>query len=741
MRKLIKQTICETRHLQRINMETELLCTLGPASMNNRTIKRLEELNVVLFRINLSHTAVSDVANTIHFIQERSSVPICLDTEGAQVRTGDFSQNPITLTDNSFVKVCRDYVLGNLLQFNFYPLDIVDQIEVDDFISIDFNAVLAQVVEKKYEDITLRIINGGQVGRNKAVTVQRFISLPPLTEKDRSAVAIGCDLGVRHYALSFAGQADEVDLLRKLAGEDAVIISKIESRRGLTNLKEIAAASDALLLDRGDLSREVPIERIPAVQKLVTSQAKESGVKIYVATNLLESMVMAPYPTRAEVNDIYNTLLDGADGLVLAAETAIGKYPVQCANMIARLISEFSKEKSNKEKSFDTLPIQSELVDPHGGELVKRDANADDRANLKTLKTITVDTDLLSDCQLIATGVYSPLTGFMDRETLNSVLDENMLPEGIVWTMPIVMPVAKEIADSVSIGERVKLLSENGQEHVIMDLTDIFPFKLNTVAKKWFGTTSLDHPGVQRIAKRGDHFLAGPIKLLSKLPHACNQYEMTPHQCRLVFIHKGWRHVVGFHTRNVSHRVHEYIQLQALDTTHADGLFISPVLGRKKSGDFLSVPIMKSYQLLLESGVYPEGQVVLGSFSTYPRYCGPREAVFSALCRKNMGCDYFIIGRDHTGVGDFYDPEDNRRLFDAVGEIGITPVFFNAIGYDHNKGQYVPLDSSDEIESISATRFREAILKRELVPDWFVWRSIQEMLHSELRMGREIFQR
>ena len=707
--------------------------------MNERVIKRLEELNVSLLRINLSHTAVSEVADTIRYIQERSSVPICLDTEGAQVRTGDSLQSSIVLVEHSFVKVCRDYVIGNTSQFNLYPLNIVDQIEVDDFISIDFNEVLAQVVEKKYEDITLRIINGGQIGRNKAVTIQRPISLPPLTAKDRNAVSIGRELGVRHYALSFAGQADEVDQLRELAGSDSFIISKIESRRGLKNLKEIASVTDALLIDRGDLSREVPIERIPATQKFIMAQAKKSGVKIYVATNSLESMTIAPTPTRAEVNDIYNTLMDGANGLVLAAETAIGRYPVQCADMIIRLVREFNQEDSNKEIDFGTLPIQSQLVEPHGGQLIQREVNTDDRANLETLKSITVDDDLLGDCQMIATGVYSPLTGFMNRETLACVLDENKLPEGIVWTMPIVLPVTKQVANVVSIGERIKLVSENGQEHALLDLTDIYPYQLDSIAKKWFGTSSLDHPGVQRFAKGGGYFLSGSIKLISPLPHPHARYEMTPSQCRFVFTYKGWHHVVGFHTRNVSHRAHEYIQLQALEKTNADGLFVSPVLGGKKPGDFLPTPIMKSYQLLLESGVYPKGQVVLGSFSTYSRYCGPREAVFTALCRKNMGCDYFIIGRDHTGVGNFYEPSGNRRLFESVDEFGVTPVYFDAIGFDHNNRQYIPLNASNQLETISATRFREAILKGEMVPDWFVRKPVQDLLFSELSMGREIF--
>jgi ATP sulfurylase len=327
----------------------------------------------------------------------------------------------------------------------------------------------------------------------------------------------------------------------------------------------------------------------------------------------------------------------------------------------------------------------------------------------------------------------------MGQESLASVLNDNALPDGTAWTLPIVLPLPKQIAKNISIGERIKLASGAGQDHAILDVSEIYPANIDDLAKKWFGTTSDKHPGINRLKKLGDYFVAGSIKLISKIPYSFARYELTPQQCRFVFTHKGWRHVVGFHTRNIAHRAHEYIQLQALERTHADGLFINPVLGGKKDGDFLSEPIMKSYQLLLEGGFYPESRVVLGSFSTYSRYCGPREAVFTALCRKNMGCSFFVIGRDHTGVGDFYGLDDNRRLFDEVGDVGVSPVYFEAIGYDSNKNKYCAFDKAQNVESISATRFREALANKEPVPEWFIRQSIQDMLLSEIASGQEIF--
>src|SRR5262245_62148125 len=173
--------------------------------------------------------------------------------------------------------------------------------------------------------------------------MKKAIRLSSLTRKDIQAIKIGLKLGIQHIALSFAGRGEDVDQLRSLVGSNVELISKIEGLSGMEHLSEIAARSQAILIDRGDLGREVKIEALPFVQKAFTYQANNIGVPVYVATNLLESMVSHPQPTRAEVNDIINTLLDGADGLVLAAETAIGGYPVECVSMIDKLIRHFEQ--------------------------------------------------------------------------------------------------------------------------------------------------------------------------------------------------------------------------------------------------------------------------------------------------------------------------------------------------------------------------------------------------------------
>ena len=171
-------------------------------------------------------------------------------------------------------------------------------------------------------------------------------------------------------------------------------------------------------------------------------------------------------------------------------------------------------------------------------------------------------------------------------------------------------------------------------------------------ARRMAGTTSQQYPGVARLLSGDDWFVAGDVTLVEPLPNPHRHYcHAVPNA--LIFTRLGWSRVVAFHSRNPAHRGHESIQLEALERTGADGIYINPVVGPKKRGDFLPEPILLSYQTLLEFGYYPQGKVVLGSFYTYSRYAGPREAVFTALCRKNMGCSHFIMGRDHTGVGNF----------------------------------------------------------------------------------------
>lgn len=715
----------------------QFLCTLGPASLNQRTIQRLEQNGATLFRINLSHTKLTDLVRVIETIRGATQVPICLDTEGAQIRTGDFVDGSINLRDNAVVRIHFRRVPSDDKNFNLYPLGIARSLQLGDFVSIDFNSVLVQVIAKDNDCVSVRVLQGGLVGQNKAVTVERDIPMPPLTDKDVAALALGREMGLSHVALSFASRGQDVKEVRRLFGENAFVISKIESRSGLDNLEEIAAGSNALLIDRGDLSRQIPIEMLPRAQKNIIQRAKNAGCRVFVATNLLESMVSMPTPTRAEVNDIYNTLADGADGLVLAAETAIGKYPIQCASMVSKIIRGFQRDGLDS-GPFYPLDAVSLLVEPHGGRLVHREAELSDLSDLERLPRLVIPERELMDCEQFGYGTYSPLTGFMNREVLESVLDTNHLPSGEVWTLPILLQVNPDEAAKIAVGDRVALTNEKGVVHALLDVSDFYQYDLENLASRMFGTTSREHPGVARLFQRKNFFLGGDVTLVQPMESSIRHYLLTPAQTRFIFTRLGWSQVVGFHTRNPAHRGHEWIQLQALERTGVDGIYINPVIGPKKQGDFLAGPIMLSYQTLLEFGYYPKGKVVLGSFFTYSRYAGPREAVFTALCRKNMGCSHFIIGRDHTGVGDFYSRDANREMFEALGDIGIKPLFFDTVGYNSATDRY-EVDEGQPLSKISGTEVREILRSGNYLPNWFMRDLVQEALLEELKNGKPLF--
>ncbi len=718
-------------------MSKEILCTLGPASLEPRVIKRLEQSGATMFRINLSHAKLPDLQPMIEMIRQATDVPVCLDTEGAQIRTGEFVEGGITIRDNTIVRAHFRRVPTDDKNFSFYPPGIGSALRVGDFISIDFNSVLVQVIACETEFAEMRVLQGGPVGQNKAVTVQRAIPMPALTEKDKEALRVGLDLGLSHFALSFASRGADVDELRSLVGDSAIVISKIESRSGLENLEEIAVRSDALLIDRGDLSREIPLELLPQTQKSILERAKRIGRKVYVATNLLESMVTMPSPTRAEVNDIFNTLADGADGLVLAAETAIGRYPIRCASMVSKIIRGFEPNRSEW-GAYSPVQAVSLLAEPHGGRLVHREAAERDRHGMEKLPRLCVSEKTLMDCEQIACGTYSPLTGFMDRETLRSVLAEHRLPGGDVWTLPILLQVPSHALGKFGRGDRVALTSAQGRIHAFLDVSEIYSQDLTSLARDMYGTTSRDHPGVEALLGDGDSFVAGDVTLVEPLASPHRHYLLTPAQTRFVFTQLGWSLVVGFHGRNPPHRGHEWIQNEAMEQTGADGLYINPGIGPKKKGDFLPELILSSFQTLLEFGCYPRGKVVLGSFFTYSRYAGPREAVFTALCRKNMGCSHFIVGRDHAGVGSFYPADANRRLFESLGDLGVQPVFFDAVGYNPKAHRY-EVDRDHSLVMISGTEVRETLRAGKHLPDWFMRDIVQDILLRQIRSGAQVF--
>ena len=314
---------------------TKLFITLGPSTINKKFLSSISKKNIKLLRINLSHTNINDLPKIVSYIRKYSNIDICFDTEGAQIRTSQFKNNTRELIKNKKVFINKSNNKNN--NITLLPKNIFKKIKTRDKLSIDFNSVVVEIVKEYKLYFECKVIQSGMIGSNKSVALNRSISIPPFTEKDLKSFEIAKDLNIKNIALSFTSDSMDIVKLRSFFKNKIKITSKIESKKGLKNLKNILKEADNILIDRGDLSKEIPLHLIPEKQKEIILLANKYKTPVYVATNLLESMVTSREPTRAEVNDVYNTLIDGANGLVLAAETAIGKYPLECIQMILKI--------------------------------------------------------------------------------------------------------------------------------------------------------------------------------------------------------------------------------------------------------------------------------------------------------------------------------------------------------------------------------------------------------------------
>ncbi|MHA2053409.1 MAG: sulfate adenylyltransferase, partial [Candidatus Hodarchaeales archaeon] len=278
------------------------------------------------------------------------------------------------------------------------------------------------------------------------------------------------------------------------------------------------------------------------------------------------------------------------------------------------------------------------------------------------------------DIENIADGVFSPLEGFLGKDDLIFVLDQMRLTDDTPWTLPITLDVDLEISKRFEIGDDLLITFEN-KPLAVLHIEEKFDFEKKEIAEKVYGTVDPNHPGVKKTLELNDIFLSGKIDLINRPRSKFENYHLRPIETRLLFREKGWRTIVGFQTRNPPHMGHEYVQKTAL--AFVDGMFINPVIGRKKPGDFKDEVILKAYKELLKH-YYLHDRAVMSILQTEMRYAGPREAIFHAIIRKNFGCTHFIVGRDHAGVGSYYKPFDAHDIFEEFPDLGITPVFFSS---------------------------------------------------------------
>jgi len=375
-------------------------------------------------------------------------------------------------------------------------------------------------------------------------------------------------------------------------------------------------------------------------------------------------------------------------------------------------------------------------VPPHGGALVQRLVEGEERLaalrQASRLPSLTLDARGVADLGLLATGAYSPLTGFLGREDYLRVLHDMRLANGLPWSLPVTL----RITDGAAIRDTVALKSPDESILGLLAVRDVFRHSKEEEAQLVYGTTDANHPGVAQLYAQGDVLIGGDVRLLDRPAPAFPELALDPADTRRTFAERGWRTVVGFQTRNPVHRAHEYIQKAALETV--DGLLLHPLLGPTKDDDVPAAVRVRSYRVLLER-YYPRDRVLLAGFPAAMRYAGPREALFHALVRKNYGCTHFIVGRDHAGVGSYYGSYDAQRIFDrfAPGELGIQPVCFEHTFYCRGcAGMASPKTCPHEGAfhvTLSGTKVREMLRSGALPPPEFSRPEVVQVLADGLR--------
>lgn len=342
----------------------KIIATLGPASSQQAAILALARAGVGVFRVNFSHGSHEDHrerVRAIRAVEQEIGHPlgVLMDLQGPKLRIGVFTDGPVELLEGERFTLDTDPAPGDASRVNLPHAEIFASINEGDRLLLDDGKIKLRVIERNDRSAITRVIAGGKLSERKGVNVpDAALNISPVTEKDRTDLEFGLSLGVDWVAFSFVQRPSDLREARELVGDRAKIMAKLEKPQAIESLEEIVDLADAVMVARGDLGVELPPENVPPVQKRIVRYCRLTGKPVVIATQMLESMIESSTPTRAETNDIGNAIYDGVDAVMLSAETATGKYPVQAVEVMARIISKVEQDPHYQEQVGRAHPLR-----------------------------------------------------------------------------------------------------------------------------------------------------------------------------------------------------------------------------------------------------------------------------------------------------------------------------------------------------------------------------------------------
>ncbi|MBT3799230.1 MAG: pyruvate kinase [Porticoccaceae bacterium] len=347
--------------------KTKIICTIGPATESIGMLENLASAGMNIARLNMSHGDHQSHAKIIQHIQTLNKksdhpVAILLDTQGPEIRTGDMVDD-LHLNEGDTISIVArgaENVEESSIHINYD--DLINDVNIGDTITVDNGLINLKVLAKQDRVMQVKVIDGGLLKSKRHVNLPGIrVNLPAITEKDRRDIEFGIEQGVDFIALSFVREASDILQLRELLGnksEEIKIIAKLEDQEAITNMVEIIEAADGIMVARGDLGVEIPLEVLPRVQRRIIRTCAEMGKRVIVATHMLESMIENPIPTRAEVTDVANAVYEEADAIMLSGETTVGKHPIKCVEILDRIAR--STESSRGLLFTDNLIVEND---------------------------------------------------------------------------------------------------------------------------------------------------------------------------------------------------------------------------------------------------------------------------------------------------------------------------------------------------------------------------------------------